>query len=115
MLTHFTQDVEASHAVPIKENGNVSALRTKSVDFEELPTTVARTVGHVMLWVVIACSNEVDRVRRQSLQNPNATNWVQECTQIARDVMVFAGLIRYKLPGRVWETLARAGQDLGAF
>jgi nuclear pore complex protein Nup93 len=35
--------------------------------------------------------------------------------QKAKDLMVFAGLIRYKLPPRVFETLAREGQDVGAY
>ena len=40
---------------------------------------------------------------------------VQRCVQTSRDVMVFGGLIRYQLPGRVWEGLARVGGDLGAY
>jgi nuclear pore complex protein Nup93 len=35
--------------------------------------------------------------------------------QKAKDLMVFAGLIKYKLPPRVFETLAREGQDVGAY
>ena len=38
-----------------------------------------------------------------------------ELLQKAKDLMVFAGLIRYKLPPRVFETLAREGQDVGAY
>ncbi|CAK3918653.1 related to nuclear pore (Nic96) [Lecanosticta acicola] len=109
------EKIKASNVIPMGENGTLSAIRMKAVEFQGFPPSVARTVGHVMLWTVIACSNEVDHIRRQSLQNPNATQYVAACTQQAKDVMVFAGLIRYKLPGRVWETLAQAGQDLGAY
>jgi nuclear pore complex protein Nup93 len=35
--------------------------------------------------------------------------------QKAKDLMVFAGLIRYKLPPRVFETLAREGGEGGAY
>jgi len=35
--------------------------------------------------------------------------------QDAKDLMVFAGLIRYKLPPRVFETLAQAGQNAGLY
>jgi len=35
--------------------------------------------------------------------------------QQAKDLMVFAGLIRYKLPPRVFETLAREGQEGGVY
>ena len=33
--------------------------------------------------------------------------------QKAKDLMVFAGLIKYKLPPRVFKTLAREGQEVG--
>ena len=32
--------------------------------------------------------------------------------QTAKNLMVFAGLLRYKLPPKVFEALARAGQDV---
>jgi len=40
---------------------------------------------------------------------------MDEILQVARDVMVFAGLIRYKLAPRVFEVLARVGGDVGAY
>lgn len=80
-----------------------------------MPTSVARTIGHVMVWTVIACSNQVEALRTQEFETGISKQTIQRCVQTAKDVMVFAGLIRYKLPGRVWETLARAGQDLGAY
>lgn len=68
-----------------------------------------------MVWTVIACSNQVQRLREQEFETSAQRQTIDLCVQTAKDVMVFAGLIRYKLPGRVWETLARAGQDLGAY
>lgn len=34
---------------------------------------------------------------------------------MAKDLMVFSGMVKYKLPPRVYETLARAGADIGAY
>lgn len=34
---------------------------------------------------------------------------------MAKDLMVFAGLIRYRMPPRVFEVLARSGQDVGVY
>ena len=80
-----------------------------------MPAVVARTIGHVMLWTVVACSNLADQLRAAEFETEAQFQTIGECGQISKDVMVFAGLIRYKLPGRVWETLARAGQEGGAF
>ncbi|PPJ60628.1 hypothetical protein CBER1_03640 [Cercospora berteroae] len=107
--------VAAADVIPTETNGDVSAIRSKSQSFELMPTSVSRTIGHVMVWTVIACSNEADKIRSQEYETAARKELVASCVQKAKDVMVFAGLIRYKLPGRVWETLARAGQDLGVY
>ena len=80
-----------------------------------MPSAVGRTIGHVMVWTVISCSNEAEKIRGQDYETAARKEIIEQCVQKAKDVMVFAGLIRYKLPGRVWETLARAGQDLGTY
>jgi nuclear pore complex protein Nup93 len=114
-LTNSPQAVTEAEVIPTRANGNISAIRSKSQAFELMPTSVARTIGHVMVWAVIACSNQVELLRRLDYETGAQKQTIATCVQTAKDVMVFAGLIRYKLPGRVWETLARAGQDLGAY
>ena len=39
----------------------------------------------------------------------------EELLQAAKDLMVFAGLLKYKLSPKVFEALARAGQDVDGF
>ncbi|EME88711.1 uncharacterized protein MYCFIDRAFT_35446 [Pseudocercospora fijiensis CIRAD86] len=95
--------------------GNISFIRSKAQNFEILPQSVARVMGHLMVWTVIACSNQVERLSTQGFENAGTKQLIKNTVYIAKDVMVFAGLIKYKLPGRVWETIARVGQDLEAF
>lgn len=80
-----------------------------------MDTVLARTIGHVMLWTVVACSNQADKLRKAEFETGVQREAIARCVQTAKDVVVFAGLIKYRLPGRVWETLAQAGQDLGAY
>lgn len=68
-----------------------------------------------MLWTVLACARNVDALRAAAFDTPAQRLVVERTVQTARDVMVFAGLIRYKLPGRVWEGLARVGGEVGAY
>lgn len=101
--------------VPSEARGNMALIRSKANAFNEMPTVVARTIGHVMVWVVVACHNHAESLRRSEYSNPAQQEILRTCVATAKDVMLFAGLIRYKLPGRVWETLARIGQELGAY
>lgn len=93
----------------------MAAIRNTAQAFNQLPAVVARTVGYVMLWMVIACSNNVERLRAAEYETGAQEGAIHLSVQTSKDVMVFAGLIRFKLPGRVWEALARAGGDLGAY
>lgn len=39
----------------------------------------------------------------------------EELLVIAKDLMVFAGLVKYRLGERVWEAITRCGGDVGAY
>lgn len=92
----------------------MTAIRAKAQAFNGMQPVVARTIGHIMIWAVIALANEHARLKGAEFDTPAQQNVIVQCKSAAKDIMVFAGLIRYKLPGRVWETLAQAGQELGS-
>ncbi|KAK5132180.1 hypothetical protein LTR08_009303 [Meristemomyces frigidus] len=115
MWAQAVDHIRMSRLLPTTTAANLSAIRTQAHAFNVMPAVVARTVGDVMLWTVVACGNLADQLRQAEFETEAQQQTIGECGQIAKDVMVFAGLIRYKLPGRVWETLARAGGEGGAF
>ena len=112
---HCLQFVTNSRILPTEADGNISAIRSSAQAFNQLPPVVARTVGYVMIWTVISCSNNVEKLRGAEFDTAAQQDTIRRCVQTSKDVMVFAGLIRFKLPGRVWEALARVGGDLGAY
>lgn len=107
--------VTLSDVLPSDVNGNISAIRSKAQAFELMPTCVQRVVGQVMVWTVVAAANQVEHLKSSGWETGMSEQVVERCMGAARDVMVFAGLIRFKLPGRVWEMLADAGRDLGVY
>ncbi|KAI7163410.1 NIC-domain-containing protein [Hortaea werneckii] len=107
--------ITASRVLPTNADGNLSTIRGRAQNFNTMAIVISRTIGHVMLWTIVACSNHADRMRATEFETGAQQDMLRQCSQIAKDVMVFAGLIRFKLPGKVWETLAAAGQELGAF
>ncbi|KAF2718806.1 NIC-domain-containing protein [Polychaeton citri CBS 116435] len=107
--------IRASQILPTDERGNVSAIRTKVRDFEAMPSVLARAIGHVMLWAVVGCSNQVAVLKSEAFETGERRQAIANCVGVARDVMVFAGMIRFKLPASVMEMIARAGQELGVY
>lgn len=115
MLTRLPQYIRGANLLPSTADGNMSEIRNRAQGFNTMPTVISRTIGHVMLWTVLACSNLTQKMRYAEFETGAKQETIRNCVQLNKDVMVFAGLIRFNLPGRVWEALAEAGQELGAY
>ncbi|KAM0689180.1 hypothetical protein Q7P36_011257 [Cladosporium allicinum] len=113
LSNNTSQYIERAKVLPTDTAGNMTAIRAKAQAFNSMQPVVARTIGHIMIWAVVALANEHARLKGADFDTPAQQNVIAQCKSAAKDIMVFAGLIRYKLPGRVWETLAQAGQELG--
>lgn len=65
------------------------------------------------MWSMTCISKERERLQRGLYENDMRQNLADNLLVMAKDLMVFAGMIKYKLPPRVYETLARAGGEIG--
>lgn len=102
--------------LPISSRGNISLIRSHASAFNTLPPVVARNIGNLLIWTITACGNQREVLRNASFEVQQGNSGVmEEILQVAKDMMVFAGLIRYKLAPRVFEVLARVGGDVGAY
>jgi nuclear pore complex protein Nup93 len=67
------------------------------------------------MWSITCIGQERERLNYGAYENEMRQTLADEMLAMAKDLMVFAGMIKYKLPPRVYETLARAGGDIGAY
>lgn len=65
------------------------------------------------MWSITCISRERERMYMGTYENDMRHNIADELIVMAKDLMVFAGMIKYKLPPRVYETLAKVGGDNG--
>ncbi|KAF1812971.1 putative nuclear pore protein [Eremomyces bilateralis CBS 781.70] len=100
-----------TNLLPLSAQGDIAAIRTAANNFNAYPELLARTVGPLLLYTIVACGQERKRLRGSPYFDATKVTRVEELGQDARDLMVFAGLVRYRLEGRVFEALARAGGD----
>ncbi|EMC93060.1 hypothetical protein BAUCODRAFT_125989 [Baudoinia panamericana UAMH 10762] len=107
--------ISQTNLLPTTTSGDTSAIRAQVLAFSSYPAVLARTIGHIMLWSVVACSNQVAHLKQAEFETGVQRATIGRCVQMAKDVVVFAGLIRYRLPGRVWEGLARVAGEMGEF
>lgn len=114
----FSSPLQAIHEtglLPTGKQSNMQEIRKHAQTFNGLPPVVARLIGHLLMWTIVCCGRRREELRAASFEATAANkNVVEQLETTARDMMVFAGLVRYKLPPRVFEALARAGQEIGA-
>ncbi|KAF2425242.1 meiotically up-regulated 87 protein [Tothia fuscella] len=107
------QAIEQLHLLPITARGSINVIRQHAQNFAKLSPMVARNIGDLMTWTIFCCGRQRERLRESGFENDTNTAQSEALLQGARDLMVFAGLIRFRLPPKVFDILARAGQDFG--
>jgi nuclear pore complex protein Nup93 len=111
----YQQTIMRTQLLPLQASGSLSAIRSAATSFVNFAPEVARNVGNVLMWAIICCGKHRESLLSGGYEDPTKKNLAEQDLQRAKDLMVFAGLIRYKLPPRVFEVLARAGQDVGVY
>ncbi|KAK8192564.1 nuclear pore complex subunit [Zalaria obscura] len=107
--------IHSLNLLPLSASGSVSLIRDRATTFNTLPSVLSRNVGNLLIWTITCCGNQRDTLRKGEYDTPDRQQVADELLQAAKDTMVFAGLIRYKLQPRVFEVLARVGGDVGAY
>ena len=112
--------------LPLNVNGNISLIRSNAAAFAALTPVVARCAGVAVVWAIGAIgayreklatqggSWEGDRVGGFG-EDESRERMKEVLSVMAKDLMVFAGLVKYKLPGRVYDMLTRAGGEVGVY
>jgi nuclear pore complex protein Nup93 len=67
------------------------------------------------MWTITCCGRQRDLLRASNFDDATKRAMAEALLVQAKDLMVYAGMIKYKLPPNVYEALARAGQEVGAY
>lgn len=118
---HALEELNAIDILPLSAGGDISIIRKVATRFSSWPQLVTRCGGLIILWCVYAIGKERERLADSSswevagMPENEIVKLRNHLAQMARDLMVFAGLVRYKLPSRVYDLLTRAGGDVGGY
>ena len=119
-------EIHSTNLLPLQAEGSIPTIRASAAQFGGLPSTLARCTGIALVWAVMAIGGERDRLTRQGgvwdgggTAESSSMEMVDRVraslSGMAKDLMVFAGLVKYKLPGRVYDMLTRAGGEVGVY
>ncbi|KEF59203.1 uncharacterized protein A1O9_04047 [Exophiala aquamarina CBS 119918] len=105
--------------LPLSAGGSIPVIRSLATKFGSLSQLLARCIGVSVVWAVRAIGGERDNIARngrwEAGYDGDVDGMKDQLGDMAKDLMVFAGLVKYKLPGRVYDMLTRAGGDVGGF
>ncbi|KAJ5788078.1 Nucleoporin interacting component Nup93/Nic96 [Penicillium paradoxum] len=107
--------INALNVLPLQAQGSVSYIRSTAQAFSSLPPIISRNVGHVIMWSITCIGYERQKRAFGMYDSEVRQGLADTLLVMAKDLMVFSGMVKYKLPPRVYETLARAGADIGAY
>ncbi|KAF2205005.1 NIC-domain-containing protein [Delitschia confertaspora ATCC 74209] len=107
--------ISGTDILPLKAGGSLPQIRSSANNFVNFAPEIARNIGNILMWTITCCGRHREYLLSSQYEDPTKRRIADQLLQSAKDLMVFAGLIRYKLPPRVFETLARAGQEAGIY
>lgn len=69
------------------------------------------------MWTITCIGRQRESLASRQYGGGEGTNkeLSEELLGNARDLMVFAGLIKYRLGERVWEAISSVGQNVGVY
>lgn len=94
-------------------NSNISLVRQRAATLQTLPSPVAHTIPALLLMTLTAMSRLRAQIQKGAFETANKEGMTRALGDGARDLMVYAGLVKYKLPGRVFEKLGEVVAEEG--
>jgi len=94
--------------LPLSASGSMSAIRDRAASFNSLPPLVAKLAGDLLIWTIRSVGGQ-KAVLESEGWGPERKDVLDRLASVAKDCMVFAGLVRYRLGPQVWEVLAGGG------
>lgn len=109
-------DVIASlQLLPLNARGSVPLIRAAAQSSNSLPQPVGRNLGPLLLWTITCIGRQREVLGASGFEDATRRGMREELGAAARDLMTFAGLVRYRLEKRVWEAVTAVGGDVGGY
>lgn len=109
--------IAATDLLPLTARGSIPDIRAHAATTNQLAQEVKRNLGNLLLWCIMAVGGqrEVLQAQKGGFEDRGREGVREELKGVGRDLMTFAGLVRYRLERGVWEAVVKAGGDVGGY
>lgn len=107
------QQIKTLEILPLTASGDPSTIRAYAAKFASLPQVVAANVGNLLMWTVMCCTRQRERLGSgQFSGNESTSKDLQvQLKQMSIDLTAYTSQLRYRFPSHLLEALARASAD----
>jgi nuclear pore complex protein Nup93 len=107
------QKIRSLDILPLTAQGDPSVIRAYAARFAGLAQPVAINVPNLLMWTVVCCTKQRERLATGQFSGNQATarQMVDELKQMSVDLTAYTSQLRYRLPPHLHEALARASAD----
>lgn len=100
------QVVHATNIITLDPNADTSLVRRRAQEFVMLHQSVARNVPSLLVMVMECSANIAGIIRESYYTNEGREARIKDMRGIARNCMVYAGMIQYRMPREVFIRLS---------
>ncbi|KAJ9141980.1 Nuclear pore protein [Pleurostoma richardsiae] len=106
-------NIRALEILPLNAKGDPSIIRGYASRFSSLPQPVAINVPNLLMWTIICCTKQRERLLTGQFTGNQSTARLlaDELKQMSVDLTTYTSQLRYRFPPHLHEALARASAD----
>ena len=94
--------------LPLEATKNMEVIRNAAQALNQLAPEVSRNIGEILFWGISAAAKQREVLQGSAFDVRSGGQAAGGLGQVVNDLMVFAGLVRFKLSDGVFEMLAGA-------
>ena len=100
--------------LPISANGEIATIRKCAQSISSAPPEIGRLIGPMLLWTLTAISNYRDALG-SSPEDSTRKGMREQLARAAKDLMVYAGLVKLRMQKSYWEAIVNAAAENGVY
>lgn len=107
--------IDSLDLLPLHAQGSIPDIRAHVNAFNSLPQSISRNIGPLLMWAITCIGRQREVLMSGQFEDATRKAMSEDLLQGATDLMVFVGLVRYRLGERVWDAVTRCGGDVGVY